>query len=205
MFIKHNCFQRRLFEGKHILRISSANFIYFIPLSLDRPVLNITMPVDTISTENVPADFFCPITCEMMKDPLMTRSGQNYERRAILEWLQKHNNTCPLTRQPLRLSDLLPNAALRSRIQAWCSVYSVPMGLERSPSTSYADDDDDDDVDDISKDILLTCMVSDIFQKSALVRLEANDPCPEGSTSSSPASRRRFKFFRFRRVLSSQC
>lgn len=34
-----------------------------------------------------PIEFICPITGEMMDDPVITRTGQTYERKAIEDWL----------------------------------------------------------------------------------------------------------------------
>ncbi|KAK8127918.1 hypothetical protein PG984_009026 [Apiospora sp. TS-2023a] len=52
------------------------------------------------------------ITFGFMVDPVMTVSGQSYERASILEHLRLQQ-TDPLTREPLRPSDLRPNLALR--------------------------------------------------------------------------------------------
>jgi hypothetical protein len=49
----------------------------------------------------------------------MSRSGKNFERKAIIEWLDRGNPTCPLTRQPLGLSLLVPNARLRIEVEEW--------------------------------------------------------------------------------------
>lgn len=70
----------------------------------------------------IPDDFICPITQEIITDPLMSRSGISFERSAILTWISEHNNTCPLTRNTLKASDLVPNHALKLRIQCWCEV-----------------------------------------------------------------------------------
>ena len=34
----------------------------------------------------------CPITQEPMKDPVIDREGNSYEKKAILEWLKSNNN-----------------------------------------------------------------------------------------------------------------
>jgi len=60
--------------------------------------------------------FFCPITQEVMQDPVVDPEGNSYERSAIEDWLSK-NNTSPLTRAPLTKSQLAPNRALREIIQ----------------------------------------------------------------------------------------
>lgn len=54
-----------------------------------------------------------------MRNPLMTRFGHTFERSAILTWLQRHNSKCPMTRNELRVSDLIRNRLLASRIQEW--------------------------------------------------------------------------------------
>jgi hypothetical protein len=67
----------------------------------------------------VPKHFICPISLEIMRDPVMNKGGQNYDRRSILQWLQRGNKSCPLTRQPLAPSQLAPNCALWKIIQEW--------------------------------------------------------------------------------------
>ena len=73
------------------------------------------------NTDNygVPHEFICPLTLEIMINPLMDRSGRSYERAAILEWITKMNSTCPITRRPLSVKDLLPNNKLRKEILQW--------------------------------------------------------------------------------------
>nr|NGX60106.1 E3 ubiquitin-protein ligase LubX [Chlamydiota bacterium] len=55
-----------------------------------------------------PPTFICPITDNIMADPVIDKHGHSFERAAILEWL-KINNTCPMNRQPLTPDDLAPN------------------------------------------------------------------------------------------------
>ena len=67
----------------------------------------------------IPEEFICPLTMELMQDPVMSRYGQSYERDAILNWLHRGHTDCPCTRQPLRLRDLVSNHQLRLRIHKW--------------------------------------------------------------------------------------
>ena len=53
----------------------------------------------------------CPITQEYMREPVIDREGNTYEKEAILEWL-KINNTSPVTRNIMRKEDLIPNRAV---------------------------------------------------------------------------------------------
>lgn len=74
---------------------------------------------------DVPEYFICPISLQIMKDPVTTTSGITYDRESIERWLFKSNNTiCPVTKQPLpRDSDsITPNHTLRRLIQSWCSL-----------------------------------------------------------------------------------
>jgi Mg-chelatase subunit ChlD len=62
------------------------------------------------------SNFYCPITDEIMKDPVIDYEGNSYERSAIEEWLSK-NRTSPITRSPLNISQLVPNRSLRKAIE----------------------------------------------------------------------------------------
>jgi hypothetical protein len=61
-------------------------------------------------------DFICPICQEIMVDPVVTPSGQSFERNAIEQWLKK-NKTDPITRQYLTIEQLYPNRALKQLIE----------------------------------------------------------------------------------------
>ena len=62
-----------------------------------------------------PDEFVCPLTLELMTDPVVASDGHSYERAAIAGVLASANKKSPLTREVLR-PDLVPNRALRRRI-----------------------------------------------------------------------------------------
>ncbi|KAL2330254.1 hypothetical protein Fmac_017835 [Flemingia macrophylla] len=68
----------------------------------------------------IPHEFLCPITLEIMTDPVIIATGQTYERESIEKWFRANHNTCPKTRQPLEHQSLAPNCALKSLIEEWC-------------------------------------------------------------------------------------
>jgi hypothetical protein len=68
--------------------------------------------MDTIN--NIPEEFICPITLEIMVDPVLCEDGHTYERKSI-ERLT--NSISPLTRQPIDKRKLIPNRALKECIQ----------------------------------------------------------------------------------------
>ena len=43
-----------------------------------------------ISISRCPNEFLCPITCELMEEPVTIADGHSYERVAIERWLQVH-------------------------------------------------------------------------------------------------------------------
>ncbi|KAL8525636.1 hypothetical protein ACS0TY_015032 [Phlomoides rotata] len=84
----------------------------------------------------IPDDFRCPISLELMNDPVIVSTGQTYERSCIEKWLEQGHGTCPKTQQTLTSTALTPNYVLRSLIAQWCEA----NGLEppKRPSTSRA-------------------------------------------------------------------
>lgn len=73
----------------------------------------------------IPEEFICPITQEIMINPVLSRYGQSYERKAIVEWLATGRRACPLTRQPLNLQNLVTNRSLQLRIKGFLREHGV--------------------------------------------------------------------------------
>ncbi|CAN0918099.1 E3 ubiquitin-protein ligase PUB24 [Linum grandiflorum] len=75
----------------------------------------------------IPEYFICPISLQMMKDPVTAITGITYDRDSIEQWLNNSPPTtavvCPVSKQPLpRNSELTPNHTLRRLIQGWCTL-----------------------------------------------------------------------------------
>lgn len=84
-----------------------------------------------------PKDFVCPITSNIFDDPVTLETGQTYERRAILEWMDRGNSTCPITRQKLHSTQLpKTNYVLKRLIASWQehNPISVPNQYENPHS-----------------------------------------------------------------------
>ncbi|CAF1094016.1 unnamed protein product [Rotaria sp. Silwood1] len=75
--------------------------------------------------------FFCPITHELMTDPVIDPDGNSYERQAIEGWLRQ-NGTSPITRVHLSASDLRPNRALKAAIDEYRN--SLKPNNQQKPS-----------------------------------------------------------------------
>jgi len=73
----------------------------------------------TMNPEEPSQEYLCPITHEIMLDPvILITSGHTYERESIEQWL-KQNGTDPQTREPISTHQLVPNRSLKSVIESW--------------------------------------------------------------------------------------
>ncbi|KAA6373860.1 MAG: hypothetical protein EZS28_030615 [Streblomastix strix] len=61
--------------------------------------------------------FICPITKQLMTDPVLAEDGIYYERAAITEWLML-NNTSPVTRQIIS-SNFITDQQLKLKIEQY--------------------------------------------------------------------------------------
>ncbi|KAK3000266.1 hypothetical protein RJ639_024353 [Escallonia herrerae] len=83
---------------------------------------------------DVPSHFLCPISMQLMRDPVTVSTGITYDRANIETWLFScKNNTCPVTKQVLSDTDPTPNHTLRRLIQSWC-IINASHGVERIPT-----------------------------------------------------------------------
>lgn len=70
--------------------------------------------------------FICPLTKEVMHDPVTLENGRTFERDAIEKWFKECSDarkppSCPITSQTLTTADVSPSIALRNTIQEWRS------------------------------------------------------------------------------------
>jgi len=97
-----------------------------------------------ISSIDAPDEFVCPITCELMHDPVSidTKGRFNFERAAIEMWLEKGNDLNPLTGQPMPgqllkkqgggKDNLQLNVELKEKIERWITqMHLKRLGISR--------------------------------------------------------------------------
>lgn len=65
----------------------------------------------------VDEDLVCPITLQLLKDPVLTADGQMYDRKAIAHWLITHN-TSPRTNLPLENKKLVTNYFAKKKLKS---------------------------------------------------------------------------------------
>lgn len=91
--------------------------------STPRPNAKQRLPESEIA---FPADFRCPISLELMRDPVVVATGQTYDRESISRWIESGHVTCPKTGQLLSRRDMIPNRALKNQIARWCEEQGIP-------------------------------------------------------------------------------
>ncbi|KAF7057671.1 hypothetical protein CFC21_064878 [Triticum aestivum] len=79
---------------------------------------------DSLRVEPIYESFLCPLTKQIMRDPVTLESGATFEREAILKWFQESDSSgrsliCPITRKELSSTELNPSIALRNTIDEW--------------------------------------------------------------------------------------
>jgi hypothetical protein len=82
---------------------------------------------DMPTFKNVPSAFICPLSMQVMVQPLVTKSGQHFERSAILAWLAQGSGKCPITGTSMRPSDLVPDRRLEAKLSFWRQANNVVL------------------------------------------------------------------------------
>ncbi len=86
--------------------------IYHLELKIVKEKTKMFSNLNVDKEQNI----ICPITQEVMQDPVIASDGTTYERKAIEDWLANHD-TSPLTGKPLANKELTPNYALKNCIK----------------------------------------------------------------------------------------
>ncbi|RDD45295.1 WD repeat, SAM and U-box domain-containing protein 1 [Trichoplax sp. H2] len=88
------------------------------PLGHRNQILRAIQELKDRLDNSIPDEFLCPISREVMTDPVVASDGYSYQRQAIESWLNGGNRlTSPMTNAPLNASLLIPNKTLKSLIQ----------------------------------------------------------------------------------------
>ncbi len=87
--------------------------------------------------EQIKQSFMCPITYEMMSDPVVCADGFTYERSAIEAWLAR-SLVSPMTGARLSSRALVPNHALYCMIDAFGAAFEAAHGAAELQGTFSA-------------------------------------------------------------------
>ena len=81
-------------------------------------VPNKSISNEPVSPRTIPFSMCCPITLEIMKDPVVAVDGTSYERSSIEKWYTS-NSTLPVCGSTISDKRLYPNNALKIKIIQW--------------------------------------------------------------------------------------
>ncbi|NXU17863.1 WSDU1 protein, partial [Pardalotus punctatus] len=114
-------FKMNNIDGKELLNLtkeSLANELKIESLGWRSKLLQKIEELRTTVSVSVPDEFLCPITRELMKDPVIAADGYSYEREAMENWISSRRSS-PMTNLPLHSLMLTPNRTLKMAISRW--------------------------------------------------------------------------------------
>jgi hypothetical protein len=76
-------------------------------------------------TDEIPHQFVCFVTEEIIDEPVIGSDGHTYEKAIIEDALEKNAHS-PLTRAPMTKESLRPNQALKELIETWKDEHPAP-------------------------------------------------------------------------------
>lgn len=81
-----------------------------------------------------PSALVCPITLEIMEDPVVVADGVTFERRAIKQWLDQGKDTNPITRNKITTSTLVSNYSVKNLCEDYKEFAKKIENLKLTPS-----------------------------------------------------------------------
>ncbi|PPR99424.1 hypothetical protein GOBAR_AA21242 [Gossypium barbadense] len=75
----------------------------------------------------IPPHFVCPLSLELIMDPVIVASGQTYDRASIQKWFDSGLTICPKTRQTLKHTNLTPNSTVKAMLANWCDKNNLQL------------------------------------------------------------------------------
>ena len=74
--------------------------------------------------DDIPQNYICPISYEIMIDPVITPYGISYDRESIEKWLINHDMD-PIAHKKLNKNMLIPNYALKSLLEEYINANKI--------------------------------------------------------------------------------
>jgi U-box domain len=81
------------------------------------------------TTQQVPAEFLCPISKRIMQDPVWLETGVATDRQYAEAYLRAGHDICPVTGEKLALKTLQPVGFLKGLITRSASHSHAPLGI----------------------------------------------------------------------------
>ncbi|CAG7868528.1 unnamed protein product [Brassica rapa] len=84
-------------------------------------------------------DLLCPISLEIMTDPVVIETGHTYDRSSITKWFGSGNITCPKTGKILTSTELVDNVSVSHVIQNHCRANGVVLAINSRKRKGHGD------------------------------------------------------------------
>ncbi|CAH9084659.1 unnamed protein product [Cuscuta europaea] len=114
--------------------------------------------------ESIYDSFLCPLTKQVMREPVTTENGQTFEREAIEKWFKEckasgRNPVCPITHRELKSTELNPSIALSKTIKEW-NARNEAAQLDRARRTLSMGNASETDILRVLQDLVNLCQKS---------------------------------------------
>ncbi|XP_048494835.1 U-box domain-containing protein 1 [Beta vulgaris subsp. vulgaris] len=86
---------------------------------------------------DIPNQFCCPISYEVMIEPVTVATGHTYDLHSISKWLNSGRKSCPKSGWKLTHLALIPNYNLKSLIHQWHQDNNIPLNKLAASSSEF--------------------------------------------------------------------
>ncbi|KAL1221054.1 U-box domain-containing protein 19 [Cardamine amara subsp. amara] len=85
-------------------------------------------------------DLRCPISLEIMMDPVILETGHTYDRSSITKWFSSGNIKCPKTGKNLDNTALVDNVSVKQVIQSYCKQNGVVLTKTNQKKKTFVEE-----------------------------------------------------------------
>lgn len=124
--------------------------------------------------------FKCPISHEIMEDPVLASDGISYERVYIETWMKAKGNYSPMTREKIK-KELLPNRAIKDAIEYYREKeknksIDVPVCMKKELLSKLSEDNNFIILEKLLRDGFFGKNIEDISEQAIIMCLWKNHP-----------------------------
>lgn len=122
-------FREQRIDGNELLHLTHDSLIKYLSVSslghrnkILRATQSLVHPQHftafTDDSHTLP-ELLCPITHDVMREPVVAADGYSYEKNAIMTWIEAGNVSSPMTSEPLSDLKVIPNRTLALLIKSF--------------------------------------------------------------------------------------
>ena len=73
----------------------------------------------TAKLGDIPDEFMCPISCDLMKEPVLLPTSDNIMEKSVIKQILLNDEHDPFNRAPLKFSEVKDLPELKKKIEVW--------------------------------------------------------------------------------------